>query len=243
MFTWDERKIRFRIDAAHKTDFHTEMSALLASEFDDPQSVSICDAGCGLGFLDLALASRFQKVTAIDVSSIALDHLRAEVKNLGIKNIEIREEDLLNDPTVIPEIYDTMVFSFFGNIREIMHIAGPRCRNKIYIIKKNDKNHRFSVSHPMRAYDSMACALKDLDELGLPFTKQDMSIEDGQPLRSLDDAEQFFRLYAQGKDKELINRDFVKAQLEETHDPVFPYYYPRKCVFSLLTVDLSGGNN
>ena len=86
----------------------------------------------------------------------------------------------------------------------------------------------------------MAAAIADLNQLGLPFTKDDMTIEDGQPLRSLDDAETFFRLYARGSDRDLITRDYIQSLLQKTDDPEFPYYYKRDCVFSVLTVDLSG---
>ncbi len=239
MFEWNEKKARFRVDSARHSHFHSEIAGILASKFKDPSKTGICDAGCGLGFLSLALAEHFGHVTAIDISSVALDILRREAALRGTDNLEILREDLLNDPSVQPRIYDAVVFSFFGNISEIMHIAGPRCRKDLFILKKNDHHHRFSVSHPMRPFDSMAAALRDLNELGLPFTKEDMSIEDGQPLRSLEDALEFFRLYAKGDDIELITPDFVMSLLTETGDPEFPYYYQRACEFSLLSVDMS----
>ena len=239
MFEWNEDKVRFRIDSARHSRFHEQTATLIASRFDDPASVSICDAGCGLGFLSAALTECFGHVTAIDVSPLALDVLRREADSRHITNLELRQEDLLGDPSVRPELYDAIVFSFFGNISEIMRIARPRCRKDLFILKKNDHHHRFSVSHPMRPFDSMAAALHDLHELSLPFTKTDLCIEDGQPLRSLEDALIFFGLYAQGADRELITQDYVKTLLQETDDPEFPYYYPRATEFSLLQVDLS----
>ncbi len=240
MFEWNPRKIHFRSDAARRTQFHRIIAEKLAEKFDDPASVSLCDAGCGLGYLSLALAEYFGRVSAIDISPIALDILRSEAEIRNLTNIEIRQEDLLGDPAVRPEQYDTMVFSFFGNIDEIMHIARPRCRNKIFILKKNDHHHRFSVSHAIRPYDTMGHALTGLNELDLPFSKEDMSIEDGQPLRSLDEAEEFFNIYARGSDRELITRDYIRSLLTETGDSEFPYYYQRECIFSILTVDMAG---
>lgn len=239
MFEWNEDKVRFRTDSARHSHFHSEVSAILAAKFETPDRLSVCDAGCGLGFLSVALTKYFRQVTAIDASPLALDVLRGEAERQGAKNLEILQEDLLFDPTVQPRQYDTIIFSFFGNIEEIMQIARPRCGKDLFILKKNDHHHRFSVSHPMRPFDSMAAALHDLDELGLPFTKEDFSIEDGQPLRSFEDAEVFFRLYAQGSDKDLITPEYVRTLLTETDDPEFPYYYPRPCEFSLLSVDLS----
>lgn len=239
MFEWDANKVRFRIDSAGYSHFHDLTAAAIADRFDHPERIRICDAGCGLGFLSAALTDYFAHVTAIDISPIALQVLRDEAEKRHITNLEILQQDLLGDPDIRPDQYDAIVFSFFGNIREIMRIARPRCKKDLFILKKNDHHHRFSVSHPMRPFDSMAAALHDLRELGVPFTKEDMSIEDGQPLRSLEDAELFFRLYARGKDKALITPDYVKTLLTGTDDPMFPYYYPRRCEFSLLSVDLS----
>ncbi len=239
MFEWNPDKIRFRIDSVQRSTFHQQIARVLAGKFDDPSSVSLCDAGCGLGFLSLALSEHFKQITSIDISPLALSVLQRETAVRGIRNISILQEDLLYDPEVIPGLYDGMVFSFFGNVSEILQIAGPRCHNRIFILKKNDHHHRFSVSHALREHDSMAWALKDLREQGLRFTKEDMSIEDGQPLRSLEDAELFFRLYARGEDKNLITRDYVRSLLQETSDDEFPFYYQRPCIFSILTVDMS----
>lgn len=239
MFEWNPDKIRFRIDSVQRSTFHQQIARVLAGKFDDPSSVSLCDAGCGLGFLSLALSEHFKQITSIDISPLALSVLQRETAMRGIRNISILQEDLLYDPEVIPGLYDGMVFSFFGNVSEILQIADPRCHNRIFILKKNDHHHRFSVSHALREHDSMAWALKDLREQGLRFTKEDMSIEDGQPLRSLEDAELFFRLYARGEDKNLITRDYVRSLLQETGDDEFPFYYQRPCIFSILTVDMS----
>ena len=239
MFEWNPDKIRFRIDSVQNSTFHQQIARVLACKYDDPSVISLCDAGCGLGFLSLALSEHFKQITSIDISPLALSVLQREAASRGIRNINILQEDLLDDPSVVPGLYDGMVFSFFGNVSEILQIAAPRCRNRIFILKKNDQHHRFSVSHAVREHDSMAWALADLRERGLPFTKEDMSIEDGQPLRSLDDAQLFFHLYARGEDHHLITRDYVKSLLQETGDDEFPYYYQRACVFSILTVDLS----
>ncbi len=240
MFEWDPRKIHFRIDSARRSRFHDIIAQKLAGKFDHPDRISLCDAGCGLGYLSLALAAHFSSVTAIDISPIALDVLKSEADERKIENIRILREDLLGKPPVQPEQYDTMVFSFFGNIEEIMHMARPRCKKKIFILKKNDHHHRFSVSHALRPYDSLGHALADLNELDLPFSKEDLSIEDGQPLRSLDEAEEFFRIYARGDDRKLITPEYIRSLLTETGDSEFPYYYRRDCIFSILTVDMAG---
>ena len=120
-----------------------------------------------------------------------------------------------------------------------MHIALPRCRGKIFILKKSDQYHNFSVSHEIRPMDTMNRILEGLDELHLPYTREDMSIEDGQPMRSLEEAAEFFHIYARGDDASLISPEYIRSLLQETNDSDFPYYYQRKCLFSILTVDLS----
>ena len=92
MFEWNPEKIRFRIDSVQRSTFHQQIARVLAGKFDDPSSVSLCDAGCGLGFLSLALSEHFKQITSIDISPLALSVLQRETTVRGIRNISILQE-------------------------------------------------------------------------------------------------------------------------------------------------------
>ena len=64
MFRWTDDMIRYMADAGRQTDFHRRLTAELLPYL-SPQD-RVCDAGCGLGFLSLALAPHVRHVTAAE---------------------------------------------------------------------------------------------------------------------------------------------------------------------------------
>ena len=68
MFRWTDDMIRYMADAGRQTDFHRRLTAELLPYL-SPQD-RVCDAGCGLGFLSLALAPHVRHVTAADCGAV-----------------------------------------------------------------------------------------------------------------------------------------------------------------------------
>ena len=62
MFEWTEERVSFMADACERTDFHEKLAALLSPYL--KKTDSVCDAGCGLGYLSLALSPLVGHVTA-----------------------------------------------------------------------------------------------------------------------------------------------------------------------------------
>ena len=54
MFEWTQESIAYMDDACRRTDFHWKLAAELQPYLRETDSV--CDAGCGLGYLSLSLA-------------------------------------------------------------------------------------------------------------------------------------------------------------------------------------------
>mgnify|MGYP002675017829 FL=1 len=85
MFEWTEERVSFMADACERTDFHTKLAALLSPYL--KRTDSVCDAGCGLGYLSLALAPLVGHVTAAERDDRALDVLRCQLAQRDIRNV------------------------------------------------------------------------------------------------------------------------------------------------------------
>ena len=92
-----------------RRDFHRRLTAELLPYL-SPQD-HVCDAGCGLGFLSLALAPHVRHVTAADCDAQALSVLKEELAARHIENVTPLCTDIFTDRPAEP--YDAMVFCFF----------------------------------------------------------------------------------------------------------------------------------
>ena len=224
MFQWNEEMVRFMRTASEYGDYHRRLVQRMRPALHSADH--ICDAGCGLGYLSLALAPYVRRVTAADRSEAALDVLRQNCAARGIRNIEILSGELQPVPLAAP--YDAMVFCFFGRMEEIAAVAKAQCRGTVLVIKKNYTSHRFSVGEHPAGWDSFRAGADWLTERGVPFEAETLEPEMGQPFRSMEEARQFFRLYSRDADKAAITDEFLRGRLAETGREDFPLYLPHK---------------
>lgn len=221
MFVWNNEMARFLRDASEYSDYYTRLAEWIAPYLQPGDRV--CDVGCGLGYLSMALSNYVKQITAIDRSEIALDMLRNHPKRAG--NISCCCGDIFCDNS--GQIYDAMVFSFFGKMEEIALAAKNRCRGEIFAFKKNYGNHRFTAGAYPVGDDSFDRAVDWLRRRGVPFSSETLCLEMGQPLRSREEAYRFFALYHRGDAAE-ISEAFLNSRLVETGREDFPLYLPQK---------------
>ena len=224
MFQWNEEMVRFMRTASEYGDYHRRLVQRMRPALHSADH--ICDAGCGLGYLSLALAPYVRRVTAADRSEAALDVLRQNCAARGIRNIDILSGELQPVPLAAP--YDAMVFCFFGRMEEIAAVAKAQCRGTVFVFKKNYTSHRFSVGEHPAGWDSFRAGADWLTERGVPFEAETLEPEMGQPFRSMEEARQFFRLYSRDADKAAITDEFLRGRLAETGREDFPLYLPHK---------------
>lgn len=233
MFLWKPEMIRFMEEASERCDYHKQLATMIATKL--PENAAICDAGCGLGYLSLALSPYCRRVTAVDVSRDALEVLENKRRERGCENIRVRCGNISGLPPEAP--YDAMVFCFFGSAGSILHIAKEQCRGKIIIIKKNWEEHRFTIGHKKLVHETFAVLQTKLSLLGIPFTAEAFSLEMGQPLCSLSEAVSFFHIYSQDDNLGEITEETVRPLLRETGDKELPYYLPQKKQMGIITLD------
>lgn len=224
MFRWNAEMVRFMRAASEYGDYHRRLAQWLLPHL-HPQD-AVCDAGCGLGYLSLELSPYVRQITAADQSGEALSVLAENCAARDIQNIHLRPGDIFS---AVPERpYDAMVFSFFGRMEEIAAIARAQCRGAVLAFKKNYATHRFSAERHPVGDDSFAAGKAWLTAHGVPFTQEELELEMGQPLVSMDEARRFFALYSRDDDPAASVDDFLQKHLVQTGRWDFPLYLPHK---------------
>lgn len=231
MFYWTQEMVDFMRDAAEYSACYRLLADAICERL--PPARHVCDAGCGLGFLSCELAARFPLVTAADVSGRALEVLRAQTAARGISNVQILQADLTRFTP--PEPYEAMVFCMFGSTRQTLRIAKRCCKGRIVMVKKGYTHHRFSLGEVPLRDETQRTAAQELCALGIPFAMQTQSFEMGQPLRSLEEAVRFFRLYSKDAPG-AVTPEAVAARLVQTGQRRFPLYLPQKKELALFTI-------
>lgn len=231
MFQWSDESLRFLKDASEYTRYHDALALRIATRL--PPGPRLCDAGCGLGYLSLALAPSCAELTAVDTDARALAVLEANRRRLGITNVSAVLADIHGMRPDPP--YDAMVFCFFGGVMETLGIVKRQCRGKAFLIKKNYGAHRFSPGHTPLTRHTYTDTAEELKRLGVPFDKETFALEMGQPFRSIEDAAAFIRLHTRQGEPPL-SRDALYARLVPGDSPEFPYYLPAKSALGMITL-------
>lgn len=228
ILTWDKTRLTFMQDAsAYHPDYYTALWQAIADKLPAvPQS--ICDAGCGAGFLSLEMAKHCNAVTAVDLSEEATSLLRQNA--VGISNLTVKTGDIRALPPETP--YDAMVFCYFGKTPDILKIAKAQCRGTLVMVTRNYTHHRFSL-HPTAFDRDTAGYCRDcLEKAEIPYDCRLLDLEFGQPFRSLDAAVEFFTLYGGAP----ASAQEVLPRLQKTDDPAFPFYLPSTKKMAVVTV-------
>lgn len=217
---WTDEAIRLMERAASRSAYYDEIADLICAHL--PAGSRVCDAGCGLGHLSLALAARGMSVTAVDISEAALAVLRRLRRE---HDIDIRcgrvEETVPDTP------YDAMVFSLFGSVEEVIRTAKAQCRGDVFIVARNDGAHRFSVRRHALSHPGYGDMRRVLSALGIKNEGVTLAPEIGQPFRNIEEARRFFALYSRD-DAAMITDQFLRERLVHTGDPDFPLYLPHR---------------
>lgn len=119
---WTDESIAFLRDAAAMNRYYETVAERIAPQL--PENAHICDAGCGIGKLSLALKPYCRHVTAVDADELAIKTLEAHL----IKGVTAICGDV--EALTPKEPYDAMVFCLFGRTQDTLRIARKRCRTK-----------------------------------------------------------------------------------------------------------------
>lgn len=226
MQDWSPDAMRFMRDAASRSDYHERLAAHIAPYL--PPEADVCDAGCGMGDLAIALASRCKTVTAVDRAAAPIEGLRARPLPHNLRVI-------CADIFTLEQQFDAMVFCYFGRMQEILTVSARLCRKTVAVVKRRERTRLFSVRPTPTEHRIAAQAADFLNERGIPFRNECLALELGQPFRSVEEAECFFALYNRADTP--ISRAELMRRLQPCADAEFPLYLPALRQMELLVFD------
>ena len=232
MRVWNQDIVRFMLDASDKSNYFNELAKIVAQKTQGAKN--ICDCGCGLGQLSLALSSYFDKVYGIDVSENAIKVFKEHY--CKAENIVPIQADFFDYQ--VQDKFESLVFNHFGNIEQIVKLSNKLCKGKVVVIKKDYDFHRFSLGQKPLDKSYNISMPEYLDSLGIKYEQEHISLEFGQPFRSAQDAVTFFRLYSKDENWQDIQYSDIQDRLVETEDPVFPYYMPHMKKLRVVSFDV-----
>lgn len=227
MQRWTPEIIRYLLAAAEHCQYYTELARRLAPYLS--ASDRVCDAGCGVGLLSQALLPYCREVVAADRSAAALEELRRRVA--GQPGLRLQLGDIAALPPEEP--YDAMVFCLFGGVEEALSLAARQCEGTVLLVRRDYTHHQFSSGGRLSG-QTAADMEAALARRGIRCQTQRFTLEFGQPFRSLDDAEAFFRLYS--RDGQIPDRASLVRRLVDSGRADYPLYLPNPkplCLFAL----------
>ena len=231
---WDAQRIRFLQEAAERAQFHAELAQQIVLHLGGCRT--LLDAGCGLGYLSLALAPYVERITAADRDENALRFLARQCTEKGVTNIAIHCGALEAFRPAQP--FDAAVFCLFGQTEQAFLLAKRLCRRKAVFIKRNEAFRRFSAEKAaVRPQNGYAQAVAFLRERGVPFFAQEVCASLDQPLRSVEDARRFLSLYNRPQAADAMSNEVLRAALVETGEAEFPYLLPGARRLGMIVLD------
>ncbi len=212
MHFWKPNMIRFMKNASEHTEYHTALAKSILSRL-GPEP-TICDAGCGLGYLSLELSKGAKKVIAVDSNPAPLAVLKENIAKRGITNIEVACTDL--EEFTQPESICVMVYCFFGDGALICETA-KRSGAKLAIAISSVKGHKMPNREDIR---------ERLTRMGAKFEEERLELALDQPFLSKEDALLFFETYGSTDAYSKMSEEEFLSKLVEGEDEGFPLVLP-----------------
>lgn len=218
MFDWTEQTVSWYAAAVAYTGFDCRLADILTRYL--PKNETICDLGCGIGYLALELATRGYRVTAIDQSAEAISWLRSERERRTLPTLEVLQTDwrtLADQP-----LWDNVVMVSAGRRAEKEMFYQRLCRKRLLVVD------RLRLSSHVRADGGASARRQRLTETeeGRVLT---FSLEFGQPLASLEDAKAYISTFGGAGVAESTLSTLVK-----TGNTDFPLYLPYRKDLELI---------
>lgn len=229
LIVWNDRSVRWFRNASEYTGYNKKLAEILLEYI--PSRKSLCDMGCGTGLIDLELAKHIEKITCIDVSPEAINAVEQQAKELGLTNITAQ----CMDASQAEGEWETVLALFHGG-REVFSKYFPLARDQLILGAHGSLKGSFGPENRRapKCFDTNGVR-EYLDSLGVKYHLREVELEYGQPLMDRQDAEAFVTAYTMPMEPGELDA-YLQEHLEDTDDPRFPYYLPKKRRMGLFVI-------
>lgn len=226
---WNEQTIRWFLDASAYTGFHKALAKMILPHL-RPED-TLCDAGCGLGRLDLELAPHVTAIKAIDMNAQATGVLAIDAQSLGFDNLRVVTGDAMDQS----EPFDILLISFFGK-SNLLDLRRLHRRKIIRVVSADKPSSLYPERFRCKEKETVRSVCGQLDALGAQYILELGAAEFGQPLRTRSDAELYVLQNAPAAAPDEVD-EFLNECLKPTSREDFPYYLPFKKEFGIFIFD------
>ncbi|MBR5474161.1 MAG: class I SAM-dependent methyltransferase [Lachnospiraceae bacterium] len=227
-FDWPLQQIEWYERAVRWTHFDAFLYDA-CQEYLSPDE-TICDLGCGIGYMSRYLCQKGYPVTAIDRSENAIRYLRQLAVQEHFPNLSIHCVDWTTLPK--DQTWDTLLMCFAGFL-EVDEL--PFKKRLITFTNERHLSNYVSDAPSPYDYEAQRLAAKRIDPSRYTWHYRHLTGEFGQPLRSLEEAREYFATY---------RYDVAPHELEQrliaTGDSEFPWYFPHKKEVGLYVIERRG---
>ena len=230
-FIWTKQRIDWYLDASRYGDFHQRLADTIRPYL-LPQD-RLCDMGCGLGGLDLALTPMVNHITCVDTDEAVLANLRQNAAEAGIANLTT----ICGDARDIREVFDVVFMVFFGPPPQMMlDCLKLASRSLIRVANAKPEGAALQPNGHSKKRETVPDIAALLDRTGHTYRLLRSTFEFGQPLRSEADAAAFIRCNSPTiADGEL--QAFLADNLVSTGRCDFPFYLPGRKELGIFIIN------
>lgn len=239
MFIWSEKTLNWLENAAEFTGYYESIAKSFRPYLSDQDS--LCEIGCGLGYLALACAGSVKHVTAVDISPEAIARTERLLKKHQVSNVTPLTMDWLELPE--QKQFDIITFSYFSAIKKNWDKLNKLCRKYIIAILANGQSgsnlncklYTSQLDSPS-GRETIFNISAFLDEKGVGYHLIQQELEFGQPLTSYEDGKAYLNRYYKLHKEEDIQA-YLDKHLHYNQEKGF-YYLPKRKKSGILIIDL-----
>lgn len=226
-FNWDDDTIRWYQEANAYTDFFTNVAQVISPALE--KETHLCDVGCGLGLVDLALRKKVKAITAIDSNEKVIASLKGQIKKKEISNIQTKVMDYRQ----MTGQYDVILLSFFAS-RDLEFFL-DHCQKLIVLVDQKTTIKPFIDGTRSHRRNTESRLVESLAKNNHDYLVKRVVLEFGQPLRSRAEANRYMeKTYPKAQAHQRAS--YLEEELVQNDDQAYPYYLPREKSLSIFEI-------